>query len=104
MDHHCYWIDNCVFFTNTKIFVQFLLSTFIVAMHILLLLLYNIGSVVGKNSSWLKNVSGCLLGLLALFVCFESYRLLDDQHSCILENQTLIEGYKNLRGKSLTYR
>lgn len=103
MDHHCYWIDNCVFFANTKVFVQFLVMVLWMAVQMVVLLLGNVGGVVGRGSSWWRTLGGVGLGILAVFVAFESWRLLDDQYCCVYENQTLIEGYKRIRGRKMGF-
>lgn len=72
------------------------------SMQTLILLLSNIGNVVRRESSMWRALLGCVLGLLAVFIAFESYRLIDDQYRCFKDNQTLIEGYKNIRGQGIS--
>lgn len=103
MDHHCNWLGTCIYAGNLKLYVQLLAVGLMFATWTLIELIACVPSLVNRNASMLLGLLGGILALLAILCIFEMYRLLKDQYESLKTNQTLVEGYKRIRGRKLTF-
>lgn len=104
MDHHCPWVNNCVGIGNTKLFLQFLVSIFIVSVYAITLIIFKVLSCSTSRRSqyYCPSTPGdtvFVMGLLVEGILFGLFTIcmIADQSESIFSNQTQIDRLKNER-------
>ena len=104
MDHHCEWFNNCVGIQNQKFFLLFVLYTFVLTVHSLILVLISLftcglhtteACAVAKPLDSKDGVMPVLLfvGLVVEAVacgCF-TFQIALEQHECVTSNNSRID-------------
>lgn len=107
MDHHCYWIDNCVGFYNQGHFVRFIFSaTAVCHLSTILLTLFAFDTLSDPSTSGMFNsvteilvfsLSSVSLVPTTTILSFLSY----NQLVMLLKNQTTIESLESQEDKEM---
>lgn len=101
MDHHCQWIGNCVGFFNFKVYIHLLVNSFLNSLCSIVVSLQSYHLLFSNQTyHFLFTISF----FPAVYVLFESGRLLNDCWQSLRENQTLIESFKHVKGPRLDLR
>ena len=95
MDHHCSFVGVCIAQYNYKVYVHYLINVIIHSLFILLKIIINYEFLFQKGTS--KPYLLILL-LPALYLTYESLRLLLAFYETLKHNQTLIETFKHAKG------
>ena len=108
MDHHCYFINNCVGVRNLKSYILFLISTivyvsvFIVNSVVASLLLFKLHYYNRKEWQYLFfDLSNLVLLLHGCYLFQYMFSLLKDSVVTMLDNSTLVEKAKGMKGAKL---
>ena len=102
MDHHCFWINNCIGYRNQKSFILFLVYTAVLGSASLLVSGYGLAQWSYEfATAEREGVVGVYHGLLVL-VCVLALKFtsefLSEQLDFLETNATLVETYQNSRG------
>jgi len=111
MDHHCPWINNCVGYSNQKLFILFLSYTALSGIVSLLLLVCSAIYWLWSQKSWSDAAppgSGSLIfcGIVTvecLAVVLFVGDFLQEQIESIQMNSTLVETYQRTHGERTTF-
>lgn len=100
MDHHCNWISNCIGQFNSKVYLHLLVHMFIHSLLTLVVIAYNYASLFDVQQYAIYYLIDFIP---ALYAGYETYRLISDFLTSVKKNQTLIESYKKVHGKQMTF-
>jgi len=101
MDHHCEWVSNCIGFFNFKVYLHLLINVLLNSLFSIIITIINY-SLLFTTKTYIFLFLFTFLP--ALYVVFESARLINDAYQALTHNQTLIESFKHVKGPSIDLR
>jgi len=111
MDHHCPWVNNCVGFSNQKLFILFLVYTSASAVVTLLILFFSASFWLWSQKSWLDAappgsqalICSGIVAVECLAAILFVHDFLSEQIESIETNSTLVETYQRTHGERTTF-
>lgn len=111
MDHHCYFINNCVGVYNMKSYIQFLIGMMMFIFQYFLSAIFVSGLIYKSTFYQTSKVSFLFQEFLGIIIMLKGcyffpyiFNLLKKSLKAVYLNQTEVESVKNLQSENLNYK